>query len=101
MKCSSKVQATKIAEAGTRKMTAEKYSVKASGFRSLRGVSWTIVNRESGARYAVSIDPANTFCSCPFFAENREFGICKHTEKAREEADWEASVVAREEMYAL
>ena len=90
-----------MAKARAAKMTAAKYSVNGSAFKALRGKQFTIINRETGARYTVSIDPEKTFCNCAFFRSNQEFGICKHTLYAQEQADWEASVVAREEMYAL
>jgi hypothetical protein len=44
-------------------MTAETYSVKGSAFKALRGKQFTIINRETGARYTVSIGPEKTFCN--------------------------------------
>ncbi len=95
MKATTKMQAERIAQAGAAKMSAEKYTIKNSAFAALYGRQFMVINRESGARYTVSIDPEKTFCACPFFQENREFGICKHLVKAREEAAWQASVEAR------
>lgn len=94
MKATSKIQATRIAEAGARKMTADKYAIKPSAIKSLAATMFTVVNLKSGKRYTVSIEEGKTFCSCPFFQDNREHGVCKHTVRCREEAAdlarWEA-----------
>ena len=95
MKCSSKVQAERIAKAGAAKMAGQGYRIQRSRFTP---GSFCVIKAD-GTNHLV--DTVRTFCSCPFFAENREFGTCKHLEYAREEADWEASVAAREGMYAL
>ncbi len=101
MKAATLTQATKIAQAGARKMTADKYTLKPSSFKSLIGKQFRVVNLETGARYTTSIDPKKTFCSCPFFQENKEFGTCKHIERCREEAAdlarWKAEAAARDE----
>jgi len=99
MKATSKQQAERIAKAGAAKMTAETHLIKPSSIKRWAGVQFTFVNLESGARYTTSIDPANTFCSCPFYRENREHKACKHIVKAGEEAAWAASVEAREPLF--
>ena len=100
MKATTKIQAERIAKAGAAKITAETHEIKPSPFKRLIGEQFTYINRASGARYTTSITPSRTFCACPFFRENREFGICKHIHHAREEAEYAASVEAREAEYA-
>ena len=101
MKAATTIQAEKIARAGWLKMTAEKYTVKACTIKSLIGKQFTIINHENGKRYTTSIDPKKTFCSCPFFQENKEFGVCKHIYRAQEEAAdlarWQEEEEARAE----
>ena len=97
MTATTQTQASRIAQAGARKMTADKYTVKNTTIAALYGKSFTVINHETGARYTTSIDPAKMFCSCGFFQENREFGTCKHLVKCREEAAWEAARLAEYE----
>ncbi len=78
MKATTKIQATRIAEAGARKMTADKYTIKPSAIKALAATMFTVVNLETSKRYTVSIEEGKTFCSCPFFQENKEHAICKH-----------------------
>ena len=98
MKATTKTQAERIAKAGAKKMNAETHTIKGSSIKSLIGKQFTITNNESGERYTTSIDPKKTYCSCPFFQENKEFGVCKHIEYAKEDVAWEA---ARIEEYEL
>jgi predicted nucleic acid-binding Zn finger protein len=94
MKATTKIQATRIAEAGAHKMTADKYAIKPSTITALAATMFTVVNLETGKRYTVSIAEGKTFCSCPFYQENKEHGQCKHVSRCREEAAdrarWEA-----------
>lgn len=90
MKATTKIQAERIAEAGFNKMTAEKYQTKGSSIKALIGKQYTIVNKESGDRYTVSVDPNQTYCTCKFFRENREHGTCKHILWCQQEAADEA-----------
>ena len=91
MKAATKIQAERIAKSGAAKMNALTHAVKDSSLKALRGKQFTITNNKTGARYTTSIDPAKTFCACPFYQENREFGICKHIEHLKDEAAWEAA----------
>ncbi len=94
MKATTKIQAERVAKAGAAKMNALTHTMKDCSIKRLRGIQFTIINNDNAARYTVSIDPAKTFCGCPFFRENREFGACKHIEYARQEQAWEEARVA-------
>jgi len=91
MTATTQTQASRIAQAGARKMTADKYTLKNTTIAALYGTSFIVIKHETKTRYITSIDPAKTFCTCPFFRENREFGTCKHVCRCREEAEWEAA----------
>ncbi len=101
MKATTKTQAERIAIAGWLKMTADKYTVKPSAIKGLIGKQFRIVNLEAEVTYHTSIDPKKTFCTCPFFQENKQFSICKHVLRAQEEAAdlarWEEEEEARAE----
>ena len=90
MVCTSKVMAERVAKYGAEKMTPAKYQVKGSGIKSLIGKSYTVINRESGDKYAVSVDPARPSCSCKFYQDNKEFKTCKHSLYCEKEAADEA-----------
>ncbi len=101
MKATTLTEATRIAEAGARKMTAAKYTIKASTIKRLAATTFTVTNHETGKKYTTSVDPEKTFCTCPYFRENREFRICKHICRCREEAAdrarWEAEAAEQAE----
>jgi hypothetical protein len=47
MKATTKIQAERIAAVGAAKMSADKYTIKGSTLKSLRGVQFTVVNNET------------------------------------------------------
>jgi predicted nucleic acid-binding Zn finger protein len=98
MKAATWIQAQMIAKAGARKMGPGNYSLLPSKFKALYGKQFTIVNNASEARYITSIEEGKTFCTCPFFKENREFGTCKHIEYAKADMAWEEALIAECEM---
>lgn len=100
MVCADKKQAERVAATGAAKMTAEKYEIKGASLRSLAGKQYRVVNRETGVTYHTSVDPKATWCTCPFFRDNRAHGTCKHIEKCREEAADEARYEATARMMA-
>ena len=78
MICNTKKEAARIAFFGARKMDTE-------GYRYERLDIWNWwVSSPKGGGYNVAIhDSKEAHCGCPFFTENAEFGVCKHTERVR------------------
>ncbi len=91
MKCSSKVQAERVANAGAAKMIGE-YVFKAFPMSQVAGH----VVKADGTRYTVNTHTST--CNCAFYGENRAFQTCKHLVFAKAEIAWEA---ARIEEYEL
>jgi hypothetical protein len=101
MKCTSKVQAERIAKAGAAKMDREGYRIANSGVKALYNQQFRIIKSgEKAAAYIVGIAEGKTFCQCPFYRENAEFGTCKHIERCREEAEFQAWCDEQEAMLA-
>jgi hypothetical protein len=91
MKCTSKVQAERIAKAGAAKMDREGYRIENSGLGTLYNKQFRVHRADAAtAAYAVCIESGKTFCQCAFYRENKEFGTCKHIERCREEAEMQA-----------
>jgi hypothetical protein len=88
MVCTSKVMAERVAKYGAEKMDATKYQIKGAGFKNLIGKSYTVINRESGKKYSVSVDRPS--CSCKFYQSNKEYKTCKHIVRCEQEAADEA-----------
>lgn len=85
MKVTTKIEAERIAQAGSRKMAG--YVLKperGTEFLPLELRSRFYVVKPDGDRYTVNINSGT--CNCPFFIENREHGVCKHTLWAKAEA---------------
>ena len=83
MKATTKNQAERIAKAGAAKMTGQGYRIQRSRFTP---GSFCVIKADGSNNLA---DTARTYCSCAFFAENKEFGTCKHLEFARAEDEFE------------
>ncbi len=86
MKAANLTQATRIAEAGARKMTREGYTFKLFPMSRVAGA----VIKADGTTYKV-----NTYtgtCSCPFRAENP---TCKHVVWLKDELAWQADAERR------
>lgn len=82
MKCSSKAEALRISMAGLQKMHG--YTVIS------RSEFLHRVINPNGKYYilvSAGIDPEQmpAVCDCPFYKENKEFGVCKHTLLLEEE----------------
>lgn len=98
MKCTTKAQAEAIAKAGSFKMYEGKnYTMDAqvAFLPRLAQTRFWITNLDSKARY--NVNTYQGICNCPFFLENREFGVCKHLLYARAENEWEKR---QDEMFA-
>src|ERR1051326_8703088 len=84
MKCSSQVQAERMAFHGANKMDAAGYTYEQrSGGQVLVFKPLTDDGRFSGL-YVVQTNPAviallGGVCDCPFAVENAEYGTCKHS----------------------
>ena len=95
MKCTSKQQAERIAEAGATKMGAQGYTFRP--FAMSRGAGHVV--KAGGTRYAVNTHTGT--CGCPFYGENAEYRTCKHLLFARQEiAEGERADREAEEMEA-
>jgi hypothetical protein len=86
MICTSQIQAEKVAQAGARKMGPANYAVEENAINAGKRTNYKVTNLESGERYRVNIAPGNTFCTCGFFLNNKQFGTCKHIVTCRLEA---------------
>ncbi len=78
MVCDSKQMAYRVASAGAKKMVD-------GGDRWERLDTWNWwVKSPSGGGYNVAIyESGEAHCGCPFFADNAEHGVCKHTQRLR------------------
>jgi hypothetical protein len=94
MKCISKIQAERVAMAGAAKMDRLGYDYR----RSRSGAGVLYVRNPDGARYRVNLDPAAPSCDCAFFADNAQFGTCKHLIWGREQMAFELWVDEQEAM---
>lgn len=81
MKCTSLDQARRVAAAGARKMTGQGYTLHRTGYP----YSFNISKPGGMGVYGVQVPhtmphgtPAKGYCRCAFFAENAEWGVCKH-----------------------
>lgn len=84
MKCDSKQMAYRVATIGAKKMGAE------YRFERLDLYNWW-VSSPAGGGYNVAIyESGEAHCGCPFFAENAEYGVCKHTQRLRQLTSAEA-----------
>ncbi len=87
MKCETKQEAQRVAYFGMLKMQREGgYTREAT---TLPG--GFLVRKDDGGVYGVAVEVKHAGCTCPFYAENREFGICKHIYWVREELNQEAN----------
>jgi len=78
MKCTSKIQAVKIAAAGARKMTDAQYAHFAP-FGDETVHTLAKIGDEEETFYTLKPKPEGGFtCNCGFYTENQEFGVCKH-----------------------
>jgi hypothetical protein len=69
-------------------------------YRRSRAAASTVlyVKNPEGTRYRVNLTETAPSCDCPFFAENREHGICKHLVWGREQMAFELWVDEQEAM---
>jgi len=101
MVCTSKIQAETVAGYGAEKM-GRNYQIAENPFTEGTFRAWKVTNLGTGVTYRVNLTEGNTFCTCPFFRENKQFCTCKHIVACREEgairqreAEFEADADAR------
>lgn len=87
MKCETKTEAQRVAYFGMKKMQ------KTGGYalERTRVENGFLVRKDDGGVYGVAVAPKHGGCSCPFYHDNVEFGICKHIYWVREELANEAN----------
>ena len=102
MICETKTQATNVAKAGAAKMTKQGYRMVYLQKPLPVDVRFAVRvdNILAGISYRLNLNTRH--CSCPFFADNAEFKVCKHllwadAEKAGDvaEAEYQAAETAR------
>ena len=81
MKATNKIEASRIAYFGMRKM----YQQGGYALENTKDPLKKWVVKEDGAMYLVSVKPEARRCDCPFFEENAEFAVCKHIYYVQEE----------------
>jgi len=81
MKCETKAEAQRVAYFGMKKMQREgNYTLEAT-----RVKNGFLVRKDGGDTYGVVVEGKHPACSCPFYAENASFEVCKHIYWVREE----------------
>lgn len=91
MQCTSKTQAQRMAYFGARKMSEAGYLLRTTQWEGFYDVV-----KDEETLYSVRIgDPVMPdSCTCPFFTENKEFGICKHLYWTRWQVEAEADAAS-------
>lgn len=87
MKCDSKQMAYRVATIGAKKMGAE------YRYERLDLYNWWVSNPNGGGYNVAIHESGEAHCGYPFFADNAEHGVCKHTLRLR----WLASAEAERE----
>ncbi len=84
MKAATKIQAERIAKAGSFKMAGYTFRPYAGSEHAGHVV------KPSGEVYRVNVKAST--CNCAFYRENWQFQACKHLEFAKAEIEWTARV---------
>ncbi len=99
MKATTQIQATRVAEAGAKKMEREGYTFTSQvDFLPIANQTRFTVKKADGTRYNVNLHSET--CNCPFYRENSEFKACKHLTWMASEKAQLVDLEARAEVYA-
>ncbi len=76
MICTSKGQAEAVAKAGFNKMVASGEYSTLPPFNE--GDPYFVCKNDEETFYRVDVYTDRMVCACPFYKENKQFGVCKH-----------------------